>query len=502
MTDAAALPRLLILIVAYEAEATIARVLARIPADLARLCNTEILIIDDASRDGTFAAAQAVRAAGSLPFPLRVLANGRNQGYGGNQKIGYQYALQNGFDIVALIHGDGQYAPELLPTMLQPLLDGSADAVMGSRMLIRGGALKGGMPLYKFIGNRVLTFMQNRLLGARLSEFHSGYRLYRTDSLRRIPFDLNSNGFHFDTEIIVQLLRAQQRVRELPIPTFYGDEISRVNGLAYAWQVTLISLRARVQDYVLFYDRKFDCRPEDDSEPLRLSYASPHRIALDRIGPGARVLIIDKALGLSAELSRRGCNVTGIARESPAGAVLGKFYRHDIESGPLPVSFEEFDFVLLLDVIEHLRAPEQFVDHLRRACRFAPETTLLVSSANIGFFITRSMLFIGQFNYSKRGILDLTHTRLFTFGTLARLFQQGGFEVRERLGAPAPYAAALGEGALAGFLLAANRLLLRPLRSWFAYQIVLVLKPRLSLEHLLRLAEQESVARRETGMPR
>lgn len=502
MTDAAALPRLLILVVAYEAEATIARVLARVPADLAKICDAEILIIDDASRDGTFAAAQAVRAAGSLPFPLRVLVNGRNQGYGGNQKIGYQYALQHGFDIVALIHGDGQYAPELLATLLQPLLDGSADAVMGSRMLTRGGARKGGMPLYKFIGNRVLTFLQNRLLSARLSEFHSGYRLYRTDALRRIPFGLNSNGFHFDTEIIVQLLRAQQRIRELPIPTFYGDEISRVNGLAYAWQVTLISLRARVQDYGLFYDRKFDCRPEDDSEPLRLSYASPHRIALDRIGPGSRVLIIDKALGLSAELSRRGCSVTGIAREAPAGGVLVRFYRHDIESGPLPVSFEEFDFVLLLDVIEHLRAPEQFVDHLRHACRFAPDTTLLVSSANIGFFITRSMLFIGQFNYSKRGILDLTHTRLFTFGTLARLFQQGGFEVRERLGSPAPYAAALGEGVLARFLLAANRLLLRLLRSWFAYQIVLVLKPRLSLEHLLRLAERESVARREAGMPR
>ena len=207
MTDAAALPRLLVLIVAYEAEATIAKVLARIPPDLAALCRVEILIIDDASTDRTFSSALAARDAATSGFPLRVLVNGRNQGYGGNQKIGYQYALHHRFDFVALIHGDGQYAPELSAQLMQPLLEGSADAVMGSRMLTRGGARRGGMPLYKFIGNRVLTILQNALLRSRLSEFHSGYRLYSTAALRRIPFDLNSNGFHFDTEIIVQLLQ-------------------------------------------------------------------------------------------------------------------------------------------------------------------------------------------------------------------------------------------------------------------------------------------------------
>ena len=495
MTDAAALPRLLVLIVAYEAEATIAKVLARIPPDLAALCRVEILIIDDASTDRTFSSALAARDAATSGFPLRVLVNGRNQGYGGNQKIGYQYALQHRFDFVALIHGDGQYAPELLAQLMQPLLEGSADAVMGSRMLTRGGARRGGMPLYKFIGNRVLTILQNALLRSRLSEFHSGYRLYSTAALRRIPFDLNSNGFHFDTEIIVQLLRAGQRIRELPIPTFYGDEVSRVNGIAYAWQVIMISLRARVQEYGLFYDRKFDCRPEDEGEPLRLAYVSPHSIALERIAPDSRVLIIGKALGLAAELNRRGCSVSGIAAAPPAAAGLTQFYRHDIESGPLPVAFEDFDVVLLLDVIEHLRSPELFIDRLRHACRFAPETILLVSSANIGFFMTRVMLFLGQFNYSKRGILDLSHTRLFTFATLARLFQQGGFEVGARRGVPAPFPAALGEGLPAQFLLAVNRLLLRPLRSLFAYQIFLEMKPRLSLDHLLRLAEKESLAR-------
>jgi len=140
---------------------------------------------------------------------VTVLRNEQNQGYGGNQKIGYCYAIQEGFDFVAMIHGDGQYAPEALPRMLEPLCSGEADAVFGSRMMTRFGALWGGMPLYKFAGNKVLTFVQNRLLGTRLSEFHSGYRIYSVRALERLHFRLDSNDFHFDTQVIIQLLNAR-----------------------------------------------------------------------------------------------------------------------------------------------------------------------------------------------------------------------------------------------------------------------------------------------------
>ena len=257
-------PRLLVFVVAYEAEATIEAVLRRIPAALAAMAEVEILAIDDASTDRTFALADAMKRAGELPFPLHVRANPLNRGYGGNQKGGFRFAIDGGFDVVALIHGDGQYAPEMLPTLVRPLLDDEADAVMGSRMLTRGGARKGGMPLYKRVGNRILTALQHRLLRARLSEFHSGYRLYSIAALRRIPFELATDGFHFDTEIIIQLLIAGQRLRELPIPTFYGNEISRVDVLAYAWNVLSSSLQARAQALGLIHDRKFDCRPADD----------------------------------------------------------------------------------------------------------------------------------------------------------------------------------------------------------------------------------------------
>src|SRR5258707_462045 len=147
--------RVLIFIVAYNAETTIEKVLSRIPASLHQP-NVEVLIIDDSSRDQTFRNGLRYQASHSA-FTITVLRTPRNQGYGGNQKLGYRYAIDNGFDIVALVHGDGQYAPEKLPDLLEPLLRDEAGAVFGSRMMERGGALRGGMPLYKYVGNKVLT---------------------------------------------------------------------------------------------------------------------------------------------------------------------------------------------------------------------------------------------------------------------------------------------------------------------------------------------------------
>ena len=249
-------PRVLIFIVAYYAEATILDVLKRIP-DLPGY-EVEVLIIDDGSTDATFALADRLRRAGSYRHPFTVLANPVNQGYGGNQKLGYHYAIEQGFDHVVLVHGDGQYAPEMLPDILAPLARDESDVVFGSRMMVKKNALKGGMPGYKFVGNQILTWYQNRILKTRLSEFHSGYKACSVALLRRLPFDLNSNVFHFDTEIIIQFLRARARILEIPIPTHYGDEISRVNGMRYALDVVNASTVARLMNYGLVYRRNFD----------------------------------------------------------------------------------------------------------------------------------------------------------------------------------------------------------------------------------------------------
>src|SRR3989442_4434562 len=260
-------PRLLILVVAYNAEKNIADVLARVPPQLAEQYHVEVLVLDDSSQDRTFETSRAVKERGAIPFPLHVLFNPVNQGYGGNQKIGYHFAIEQRFDFVALVHGDGQYAPECLPDLVRPLREGEADAVFGSRMLERAAALRGGMPLYKFFGNRILSWFQNRMLGTSFSEFHSGYRIYSVAALEKIPFALNTNDFHFDTEIIVQFVLAGLRIKELPIPTYYGDEIFRVNGINDAWGGAKAAMVARAQRMGFFYDRRAALPPPTPAPP-------------------------------------------------------------------------------------------------------------------------------------------------------------------------------------------------------------------------------------------
>jgi len=225
-------PRIGIFIIAYNAVNHLNKTIGRIPPEVYDQVE-EIFVIDDCSQDNSYYAALGYKAEFGVD-KLTVHRNDKNQGYGGNQKVGYQYAMDRGFDVVALIHGDGQYAPEALPLLLEPFIKDEADMVFGSRMAKPSDALKGGMPLYKFAGNRVLTYLQNKMSGLNLSEYHSGYRLYSTKALKSIPFQAFTNTWHFDTQIILALAERNFRITERPIPTYYGDEICHVNGIPYA----------------------------------------------------------------------------------------------------------------------------------------------------------------------------------------------------------------------------------------------------------------------------
>jgi glycosyltransferase involved in cell wall biosynthesis/2-polyprenyl-3-methyl-5-hydroxy-6-metoxy-1,4-benzoquinol methylase len=487
--------KVLVFIVAYNAEKTIAQVVHRIPASLLDTYDVDVLIIDDSSRDATFDKGHSISKDESLPFRVTVLYNPVNQGYGGNQKIGYRYAIENGYDFVALVHGDGQYAPECLPELLEPLRKGEAAAVFGSRMLTPSGALRGGMPLYKFLGNKALTWMENKLLHSSLSEFHSGYRIYATSALAAIPFERNSNVFHFDTEIIIQLLIAHLKIVELPIPTHYGDEICHVNGMKYGKDVIIAALKARLQAAGLFYDRKFDCASADDSPyKPKLTYDSPHTCAFERIKPGSTVLDIGCAGGYMAAAlsSQKGCIVDGVDALVACEPGLRVFYLHDLNNGLPEVDFSQYDYALMLDVIEHLAKPEAFLDQLRLAFGANPSAEILISTANIGFLVTRFMLLLGQFNYGRRGILDMTHTRLFTFKSFARVIRQSGFDILESKGVPGPFPMALGDNFISRFLLNVNRLLIPLSHGMFSYQIMLRIKPQPTLERLLKTAVEHS----------
>ncbi|HWB59976.1 MAG TPA: glycosyltransferase [Chthoniobacteraceae bacterium] len=477
--------RILIFIVAYNAEKTITSVLDRIPASL-RTKDVEVLVIDDFSKDDTFSKGLA-HPNPHTDFKITMLRTPENQGYGGNQKLGYRYAIEHGFDIVALVHGDGQYAPEKLPDLLEPFYKGEADAVFGSRMLRKGDALKGGMPLYKWAGNQILTRFQNSLLGTHLSEFHSGYRLYSVAALRQIPFERNSNDFHFDTEIIIQLVMKKLRIVELPIPTYYGDEICHVNGMKYAWDVCRAMLRSKFHERGLLYDRKYDVGPVEENYDLKLGYTSSHTLAIARVKPGADVLDVGCGRGYVAdEFAKTARHVTGVDQYVPSSSANPKveFFGANLDEGKLPVNVSQYDQIFMLDIIEHLRDPVDFMEKLREATGYKrPE--IVLTTANIGFFITRAMLFFGHFNYGRKGILDRTHTRLFTFNSLRELLDETGYKVTEVRGIPGPYPSALGNNWLGRALVHLNAALIHVSKGLFSYQILVVAQAKPTVPNLL-----------------
>jgi len=225
--------KFILFIVAYNSENYIRQVINRIPKDIVEEF-AQIFLSDDCSSDRTFE--EAVSAAQEMGLSnFRAVKQPVNLGYGGNQKKGFQYAIDKGFDYIVLLHGDGQYPPEFLPQIIEGFEDESIAAVFGSRMINKRQALKSGMPLYKWLGNQILTFVQNKILGSHLSEFHSGYRAYSIRALKSLPFLKNTDYFHFDTEIIIQLLANNFKIKEISVPVvYYKGQKSHVNSLKYA----------------------------------------------------------------------------------------------------------------------------------------------------------------------------------------------------------------------------------------------------------------------------
>jgi len=497
-------PRVLVFVIAYHAERTLRSVLERIPRNGLDAYDWSVLVVDDASDDRTFSIGREYQR--SHPeIAMTVLRNEYNQGYGGNQKVGYAYAIANGFDFVAMVHGDGQYAPEELPRLLEPLRSGEADAVLGSRMMDRMGALKGGMPLYKYVGNKVLTMLQNAMLRRRLSEFHSGYRVYSVKALERIHYRLNSNDFHFDTEIIIQLFNAGARIVELPIPTFYGDEVCRVDGMKYAKDVLATTLQNVAHRSGLLYQRRFDPRDAEPRFDLKMGYASSHTYALDAIRPGSRVLDIGaEAHDLAGELRRKGCDVTVVGPDAQLAAKTGA--RAIVQDLNEPPRFDAgaYDTLVMLDVIEHLQDPERFLELVRKQFGHEPKK-LVLTTPNVAFLVPRLMLLAGQFNYGKEGILARTHKRLFTFRSMRHLLRDAGFRIKVVRGVPAPFPKALGAGsggrALGRAAVVANRALIRVSKSLFAYQIYIEAESTPDVDFLVRDAAARSEERDDGVRP-
>ena len=208
--------KVVVVLPAYNAERTLERTYREIPLDLV----DDVLLTDDASADRTVDVARHLG--------IETIVHERNRGYGGNQKTCYRAALERGADIVVMLHADYQYTPALIPAMAHLLASGEFDVVLGSRIL-GGQAIRGGMPVYKYVSNRVLTLLQNLLMGAKLSEYHTGYRAFTRRVLETLPLDRNSDDFVFDAEMLSQILYAGFRIGEVTCPAKYFPEASSIN---------------------------------------------------------------------------------------------------------------------------------------------------------------------------------------------------------------------------------------------------------------------------------
>jgi len=226
--------RVVIVMPAYNAAKTLEDTFRRIPEGYF----DEIVVVDDHSRDDTTALAERLN--------LKAIRHPHNVGYGGNQKTCYMEALRDGAHIVVMLHPDGQYDPAIIPEMIRPIQEGRAEMVLGSRMMLPGGAAQGGMPAWKRLANRFLTTMENLAMRRRFSECHTGYRAYSRKFLETVPFLRNSNGFVFDTEVIFQAVHFRLPVVEVPISTRYFADASSVGfrtGVVYGLGTLLTAVR-------------------------------------------------------------------------------------------------------------------------------------------------------------------------------------------------------------------------------------------------------------------
>lgn len=472
-----------IFIVAYNAEKTIDEVLSRIPPDICERVE-EGFIFDDCSQDNTTLKSSTYD--GPLNGKGTIFKNQVNLGYGGNQKRGYRYAIEQGHDVVVLLHGDGQYAPECIGDIIDPIIKGEAHAVFGSRMIAKGGALSGGMPLYKYVGNKILTGLQNYLLPGHLTEFHSGYRAYHVPTLKKLPLLENTNDFYFDTEIIIQLMENKATIKEIAIPTYYGDEICHVDGLHYAFNVVKTTFSYSLHKKGLLYDKRFDLKT-GVKYTLKTNRFSSHQQIIDLLpdrkandGTSSHVLDVGCGSGLLARsIIEKGHIVTGIDvyDDEDAEKVCDRFIKADLEDGLSCVQNDSYDHIVFADVLEHVRNPEKLL--LEASQLLNDDGTIIASTGNVGHILIRLMLLFGRFQYTERGILDRTHVRLFTKSTFQQLISDCAFEIIDKRYCPIPF-----ENIIPGkkkFTDALSWIYMLFVKSWpsmFAYQIMFVAKPR------------------------
>ena len=466
------LPRVVLLLFeVYDVEA-LQQTLGRIPAS-ARDCLEEVVVVLEDSRDFSLPPS----APGS-EFALRVHRGPRRtsgQSYGACRKGAFEYALQRGFEIAVQLRV-GRHPPELLPQLIAPLSDASAEVSIAQRGSTGAGVSRTGRSLWRGLGGAGASVILNRLLGLREPDPASSYRAVSVHALRDIPFQLNSDGRAFDTQLLIQCRALGLRTQGVEADTHWqeGDD---------AWA----SLRAGIGaicsaiDYrchQLHFSRRGRYLLDTGSQyTLKQSPSGSHAQIAEAIESGSHVLDLGCSQGLLARpLTAKGVQVTGvdIARSERLAQELGDFHERDLER-PLDLPTGRiFDYVVISDVLEHLKERQQLLRGARRYLREGGR--LIVSTPNIALWFYRLSLLLGRFEYGPRGVLDRTHVHLYTRSTFRREIEAAGFRIEKERVTALPFEvvfASTGRSSLVRNLAGSYHLLARLWPELFAYQFIL-----------------------------
>jgi 2-polyprenyl-3-methyl-5-hydroxy-6-metoxy-1,4-benzoquinol methylase len=400
----------------------------------------------------------------------------RDAGYGGARKAAFEYALLKGFDHVVMMRGDGLHPPANLPALIAPIHEDPGQMVFAYRRLNLPKGPGSWKLLPNLVAHTLATGFQNRLLGLRLRDYHSGYRLYAMQAIERIPYQLDSDDHCFDMQLVIQCRVLGVPVAEVPAGPIWREYSTNRVGLAEVLRACRCAIDYRLhQLHVLRLGQYFV--EQDVRYTFKQSRTGSHMQIIAAIEPGSSVLDLGCSQGLLARpLREKDVRITGVDIAPPGSRTdeLDAYFRRDLDL-PLELPLErEFDYIVVSDVIEHLRNRTQL---LRGARRFLKEGgRLIISTPNIALWFYRLSLLVGRFEYGPRGVLDETHVHLFTRSTFRREVEKAGFFVlRERVTA-LPFELVFESTGRSRLIRAINRFYHTLARIWptmFAYQHII-----------------------------
>ena len=461
-------PRVVLFVFEWSRPETLRDSLMRIPQSLdARL--EEVVIMPESSAEPALPAELGLAPGRRLELRVHRLPGHAN--YGGMRKAAFEYGLLRGFDLVVTMRGDGSHPPERLPDLLDAAIAEPGSLVLASRRMRHGAA-----PLSHHIAHTLATATQNRLLGLRLLDYHSSFRVYSAPTLRSIPFQLNSEGRAFDMETVIQCRALGAPIREVRMPPTWREYPSSPHGLREVLRFTAAAVDYRLHQFHVTRNGRY-LVDHGELYTLKSSPTGSHMQIVNAIPPGSRVLDLGCSQGLLARpLAQKGARVTGVDAREPGrlAAELDAYFQRDLEQRLELPTGRVFDYVVCSDVIEHLRNRSELLRSVRRYLR--PEGRLLISTPNVALWFYRLSLLVGRFEYGARGILDETHVHLYTRATFRRDVEGAGFRVLREQVTALPFELVFestGRSRLVRSIAHAYHELARLWPSLFAYQSIL-----------------------------